>query len=284
VQNPALGIIALVVLLVSSALLSGDASAAERARTIRIGALTESWGPTPQIVALRDGLLALGYHEPEQFVLGVRFTQGDQTALPAAARALVEYGVDLIIADSVSTAKATQMVTTRIPIVFISGGGNPVEMGLIESFDRPGGNITGITTLQVDLGPKRLEVFRELVPGLHRVLFAYDANDVSGVAAARLCREAAHRLGLVLVEQAVQTQAEARATLTQVRKGEVDGILMPSSLSLNIPGFIMETAGQQGIPTMVNSPFWVEQGGLASYGHDDYSAGRQAARLVVKIL
>ena len=87
--KPVLWSTVLVMLLVSSTLLSGDASAAERARPIRIGALTESWGPTPPIVGLRDGLLALGYREPEQFVLGVRFTQGDQTALPAAARELV---------------------------------------------------------------------------------------------------------------------------------------------------------------------------------------------------
>jgi putative ABC transport system substrate-binding protein len=276
---------ALVVLLVSGALLSGDARAAERAGPIRIGALTESWGTTPPIVGLQDGLLALGYRENEQFVLGVRFTQGDQTALPAAARALVHYGVDLIFADSVPAAKAAQMVTTRIPIVFIQLGGNPVELGLIESFDRPGGNITGISTLDVELGPKRLEVFRELVPGLHRVLFSYDLNDASGVAAARLYRESARRLGMVLVEQAVQTQAEAQAALTQLRKGEVDGILVPNNVSLNIPGFIVESAEQQGIPTMFHGAFWVDQGkGLASYGPDDPGLGRQAARLVDKIL
>src|SRR5713101_4139143 len=164
---------ALVVLLVSSALLIGDASAAERARPIRIGALTEGWGPTSPIIGLRDGLLALGYREPEQFVLGVRFTQGDQAALPAAARALVQYEVDLIFASGIAAAKAAQMTTTRIPIVFAGWGGNPVEMGLIESFDRPGGNITGVSTLDIDLGPKRLEVFRDLVPSLHRVLFPY---------------------------------------------------------------------------------------------------------------
>jgi putative ABC transport system substrate-binding protein len=115
-------------------------------------------------------------------------------------------------------------------------------MGLIESFDRPGGNITGVVTLDVDLGPKRLELFRDLVPGLHRVLFPYDPNNASSVAAARLYREAARRLGIVLVEQAVQTQAEAQATLAQVRKGEVDGILAPPDFSLNIVGFILETA------------------------------------------
>src|SRR5438132_8824958 len=115
----------LIVLLVSSALRRGDARAAERARPIRIGALTESWGPTLEIVALRDGLLALGYREPEQFVLGVRFTQGDQTALPAAARELVQHGVDLIFAEGVPAAKVAQMMTSRITIVFIVSGGDP---------------------------------------------------------------------------------------------------------------------------------------------------------------
>src|SRR5262249_41125796 len=153
------------VLLVSSVLLGGTAHAAERTQPLRIGALTESWGPTPTIVALRDGLLELGYREHEQFVLGVRFTQGDLAALPAAARDLVQQGVDLIFASDVPAAKAAQLATTRIPIVFAGLGGNPVEMGLIQSFARPGGNITGVVNLDVDLGPKRLEVFQDLVPG-----------------------------------------------------------------------------------------------------------------------
>jgi ABC-type uncharacterized transport system substrate-binding protein len=163
-------------------------------------------------------------------------------------------------------------------------GGNPVEMGLIESFDRPGGNLTGVVSLDVDLSPKRLELFRDLVPGLHRALFLYDANDASSVVAARGYREAARRLAIVLVEQTAQTKTEAQVTLAQVRKGEVDGILGPASVSLNIPGFIAETAGQQGIPTMTGE-FWVDQNkGLASYGPDGFGLGRQAARLVDKIL
>src|SRR5215467_12763924 len=93
-----------IVLLVSSVLLGGTAHTAERTRPIQIGALTESWGPTPGIVGLRDGLLALGYRENEQFVLGVRFTQGDLGALLAAARELVQYEVDLIFASDVPAA------------------------------------------------------------------------------------------------------------------------------------------------------------------------------------
>src|SRR5882672_4798668 len=104
-------LIALVLLLMSGGLLTSDVGAGERAQPIKIGVLTESWGPTPNTVGLRDGLLELGYRENEQFVLGVRFTQGDLTALPAAARDLVQYGVDLIFAGYDDSAKAAQMAT-----------------------------------------------------------------------------------------------------------------------------------------------------------------------------
>jgi len=279
----ALWSVALVVLLASSRLLTGSVGAEDRAQPIKIGVLTASWGPTPQVVGLRDGLLELGYRENEQFVLGVRFTQGDLTALPAAARELARYGVNIIIADSDDSAKAAQMATTRIPIVF-TGMSDPVGLGLIQSFARPGGNITGVTGLHLELSPKRLEVFHEIVLDLKRVLYLYDAADASAVAEAKVCRDTAHRLGMVLVEKPVRTAEEAQATLAQISKSEVDGILLPLSLSLNINGFILETASQQAIPAMFTIPWYVEHGGLASYGPDLHETGRQAARLVDKIL
>jgi putative ABC transport system substrate-binding protein len=225
----------------------------------------------------------LGYHENEQFVLGVRFTQGDLTALPAAARELVQYGVDLIFTVEVSPAKAAQLATSQIPIVFV-GAADPVGLGLIQSFARPGGNITGVTDLELELLPKRLEVFREIVPGLKRVLFPYDANRAYSTLEANVYREAAHRLGIELVEQAVRTEEEAQATLAQISKGEVDGILEPMCCALNIPGFVLEATSQRALPTMFTNAFWVERGGLASYGSYSYETGRQAARLVDKIL
>src|SRR5258708_35835482 len=138
--------VALVMLLASSGLLTRSVDAEEGAQPIKIGVLTASWGPTPMTVGLRDGLLELGYRENEQFVLGVRFTQGDLTALPTAARDLIQYGVDLIFAGDDDSARAAQMATTRIPIVFTAGT-DPVGLGLIQSFARPGGNITGVTGL-----------------------------------------------------------------------------------------------------------------------------------------
>jgi putative ABC transport system substrate-binding protein len=257
--------------------------AAERDRPFRIGALTVSWGPTPAIVGLRDGLLKLGYREDEDFFLGVRFTQGDVGALSAAARELVPYGVDLILVDGVHAAMAAQKVTSQIPIVFASVS-DPVGIALIKSFARPGGNITGVADLSVELSPKRLQLFQEIIPGLRRVVFAYDASDSFHMSEANVYREAAKRLGIELVEKPLKTDAEAEVVLTHLQKDKADGILIPRCCSLNIPGIVLDAVGKQAIPAMFGQAFWVERGALVSYGQDYYASGKQAARLVDKII
>jgi putative ABC transport system substrate-binding protein len=274
----------IVFLLVSIAFLASDVDAVERARPIRIGALNAAWGPSPALVGLRDGLQELGYREDEDFVIGVRFTQGDYGALPAAARELLKLDPDLIFVAGGGGVKVVRMATSKIPIVFAGVSGDPVEAGLIKSFARPGGNITGVTDLDLELGPKRLEIFREMLPGLKRLLFPYDPSFPYWVAAAKTYRDGARRLGIALIEKVLHTQEEAQAALVKVRKGDVDGILAPSGTGSNIPGFILQAASRHGIPTMFGQSFWVEQGALASYGPDYYTSGRQAARLVDKIL
>ena len=265
-----------------AALLTADAYAAERARPLLIGALNASWGPTPPVVGLRDGLLALGYRENEDFVIGVRFTQGDVTALPAAARKLVQDKVDIIFADHDEAAKAARQATTEIPIVCVAVG-DPVGQGLIQSFARPGGNITGVADLHLELGPKRLEVFWEIIPGLRHVLFPYHATDVYATAEAREVRAAARHLGMTLVERAVRTPEEVQTLLDALQPSEADGVLVPRCCALNIPGLLLDVTTQRGIPTMFEAAFWVERGALASYGPDLYASGRMAARLVDKI-
>ncbi len=276
------GSVTLVLFLVSCGLLP-SLEAAERGRPIQIGALTASWGPTPMIVGLRDGLLELGYREDKDFVLGVRFTQGDLAALPEAARELVSYGVDLIFTSEDDPAIAAQQATCQIPIVFAAVT-DPVGMGLVESFARPGGNVTGVTDLGFALSAKRLAVFREMIPNLQRILMPYDINSATAPAAVKAYRDAVHRLGIVMLERPLRTMEEARATLAQVRRGEVDGILQWPSSALNIPGFILEATAQRGIPAIFAGSFWAERGALATYGPDFHETGRQAARLVDKIL
>ncbi len=260
-------------------------SEAQPRRLIKIGALTESWGPTPAIVGLRDGLQELGYRENQDFAIGVRFVQGHLAELPEAARALTRQGVDLIVtSDGDHATRAAQQATTRIPIVFLDASIDPVSAGFVKSLARPGGNTTGVTDLNFELVPKGLEVSRELVPGLRRVLLVYDATDDVAVSRLQVYRDAAHRLGLTLVERPARTEDEARSAISAIRKSEVDGIFSPRLLSQNIPGLILEIAPKRGIPSMFEGPFYVERAGFASYGADKHEMGRQAARLVDKIL
>ena len=266
--------------LLGLALVGGPTLAAE---PVKIGALTESWGPTPAMVGLRDGLKALGYRDGEQFVIGVRFTQGDIKALPNAARELLQAGTDILFTSGTNAAKAAQTATTSVPIIFTEAVVDPVQVGLVKSIARPGGNVTGVTDLIDELAPKRLEILKEIVPGLKRVLFFYDPVDPEAATVARQYRDAARQLGIALLERPVRSEAELRAMLAPPRRMD-EGILAGGSMSMNIPGIVLDVTAQHPIPTMFNGAFWVELGALASYGADFYESGRQAARLVDKII
>jgi putative ABC transport system substrate-binding protein len=261
---------------------TGAVRAAER-KPVRIGVLTEGFGPTVGTVGLRDGLKELGYHEDSDFVIGVRFTQGDTAALPAAAKELLQRGVDILFTEGRSAAKTAQTESAKIPIVF-AGGGDPVGLGLIRSFARPGGNVTGVTDLDLELGSKRMEIFKEMIPRLNRVLFPYNSTDPFSVSEAKAYRDAARQLQIIVVEKAVQTEEEAQAVLTNLKKSDVHGILSPRPMTSNIPGLIREAGTRSSVPTMFASTFFTENGGLASYTPDTYKSGRMAARLVDKIL
>ena len=279
-----LRLLALGIVLAIHGLIGGGAEAQRATRLVQIGALTESWGPTPAIIGLRDGLQALGYREDKDFTIGVRFTQGESTELLAAALDLVRRGADIIVTtEGGNTAKAAQMATDRIPIVFI-GGGDPVELGLVKSLARPGGNLTGIASLDVELAPKRLEIFRELVPGLKRVLLVYDATNKHAVEQLDPYRAAARSLGLTLVERPARSQEEAGAIISGLRRGDVDGIFAPRVLSLNIPGFILATSVKGTFPTMFQAAFFAERGGLASYGNSIPDSYRQSGVYAGRIL
>ncbi|HMB47256.1 MAG TPA: ABC transporter substrate-binding protein [Afifellaceae bacterium] len=263
---------------------NSGSSHAEQHRPIRIGALTDSWGATPHIIGLQDGLVELGYQPDRDFFLGVRFTSGSRDMLPTAARELVQAGADLLFVDSIVTAQAAQQATAEIPIVFTSVE-DPVGSGLIESYAQPGGNMTGVASLDIELGPKRLQVFQELIPELRRVLFLYDHQDLYSAEAAALYKQAARQLGVEWVEVVVRTAAEAQRVLSEVHQRRIDGVLTPRCCASNIPGLIVEATLAQQIPTMFHSAaYWIEAGALASYGPDLYTSGRQSARIVDKII
>ena len=250
---------------------------------VKIGVLSEGWGPTPATVGLRDGLTALGYREGEQFVIGIRFTQGDVKALPTGARDLLRAGSDIVFASGTPAAKAAQAATTSVPVVFAETVSDPVSVGLVKSIAKPGANVTGVTDAWDELTPKRLEILKDMLPGLKRIIFLYDPGVVAMSEVLSRTRQAARRLGLVLTERPVNSDDDVRAALTTVRKGE-DAIVAGGSMTFNLPGLVLDATSALRIPSIFNGAFFAEQGALASYGPDFYESGRQAARLVDKIM
>jgi putative ABC transport system substrate-binding protein len=252
-------------------------------KPVRVGVLTAAWGPPGGLEGFVQGLIDLGYRENEDFVIGVRFTQGDISALPAAAKAMVEGGVDLLLADDEPAIKAVQEATSTHPIIFL-GVGDPIGRGLIAAYNRPGGNATGVADLDLEVSGKRLQLFKDLIPGLERVLLPYDKHNNYNVAQAELYRAAAQHLRIELVERQLEDEDQARAVLAEVRREDIDGMLVPQDVSLNIPGLVLEFAQRNGVPSMFAGSVYLAGGGLASYGGSGDAAGKQAARLVDKIM
>jgi putative ABC transport system substrate-binding protein len=217
--------------------------------------------------------------------VGVRFTQGDPSLLAGAARDLVRDGASILFTNSDAAAVAAKSVTSTVPIIFAGAdaGADPIELGLVRSIAHPGGNVTGVTELGNELAAKRLQVFRELVPGLRRALVIHAGGRLPAAEIERY-RHAAGVLGITLVEKPVRSRAEAEAAFEEVRPTVVQGILVTHAVTWNIPGLALAAGARLRLATIFPSSFWVERGGLASYGPDYYATGRQAARLVDKIV
>jgi putative ABC transport system substrate-binding protein len=254
-------------------------------RVFRIGILTSAWVPWHnQTRGFRDGLKELGYVDGQNVLFEVLAGQGDSARLPGMAEDLVQKKPDLLYCVATPDARACQKATQTVPIVFTQTG-DPVKLGLVQSLARPGGNITGIGSLRGMLAAKRLELFKEVVPALRRVLVTYDPREDEEYEAVMLAREAAPPLGLTLLQHPITTPQELEAILEKLTGGGRDGILIvQANPNLNIPGRSLEVATSHKIPTMYTNAFWAEHGALASYGANEIQQGRQAARLAHMIL
>jgi putative ABC transport system substrate-binding protein len=259
------------------------AAAEEFAKPVRIGVLTNAWGPPQGLEGIVEALVEMGHQENVDFVIGVRFTSGESAALNSAAEDIVAAGVDILVPVGSMAAEAARAATPAQPIVFMAVA-DPLERGFIDSFSRPGGNITGVTDFNIDLSGKRLQLLQALVPQIHRVLFAYSAHNPFNVQQAAEYRDAAAQLGLVLVERPLGSMEEARTLLHGLGWLGVDGILSPNDVDLNVPGFILEASARDNLPVMFDIAEFVEKGGFASYGVDYRAAGHQAARLIDQII
>jgi putative ABC transport system substrate-binding protein len=268
--------------LLAAAMLSLSAIAAQPTKTFRIGVINEAWAANhPTLEGLKEGLRELGLVEGREVVYDVHFTRGKPGAADEAAAALVKAKVDLIFTSDDAPTLAAKKATQSIPVVFTLVG-DPVATGLINSLAYPGGNLTGISSRATDLAPKRLEMLKEMIPTLRRVWFIYYSGDITDAAARRDLEAAARRLGLELSPRPVNDAEKLKETLKEIMPG--DGVLSPTSNTLDIPVAVLEAQLGSRVPAIYPSAIWASHGGLVSYGPDFRAQGVQAARLVAKLL
>jgi len=255
---------------------------AQQARVYRVGVVIQGGPYFSAIDGLRDGLRELGFEDGKQVILHVRDGKGDLKSVEAAARSLEGEKVDLIWAVATSVTLAAKRATKTVPIVFYAGT-DPVALGLVESFSKPGGRLTGIHGQTTDLTAKRLELLKEMIPRLRRVVTFYRRENPSQ--SLKIARDAARQLKLELVERPVGSVEDLRAGLRALRPGEADALLYVADVVVaSQMELIIESARAKRLPTMVQERGSVAKGALAAYGESFYTIGRLSAKLVQRVL
>ncbi len=266
-------------------LLAGPLAAeGQPARVYRVGVIVQGGPYLGAVDGLRKGLAELGLEEGKQLILHVRDGKGDLKAVEQAARDLEREKVDLIYAVTTSAALAVKRVTKTVPIVFYAGT-DPVASGLVKSFRKPGGRLTRIYGLIADITPKRLELLKEMVPRLRRVVTFYDPDRPGAAPRMEAARDAARQLKVELLERRVTSAEELRAGLGALRAGEADALLSGGdSMVIGQTALVIDIARAKKLPTMFTELDSVAKGGLASYGVSYYAMGRLSAKYVQRVL
>jgi putative tryptophan/tyrosine transport system substrate-binding protein len=258
----------------------------QTAKVSKIGYLNAGSPSTnpARIEAFRQGLRELGYVERKNIVIEDRSAEGNLDRLPDLARELVRLKVDLIVVGGSTATRAAKNVTNLIPIVMINVT-DPVLLGFVVSLARPGGNITGLTNLAPELGGKRLELLKEIVPQLSRVAVLGDPNSPAYGPQTNELDIAARALGLRLQPAEVRGPGDlenAFSVIIKERAGAVIGLQQPTIDILRER--IMDLTTKNRLPAMYPNREAVDAGGLMSYAADIPTMFRRAATYVDKIL
>jgi len=236
------------------------------------------------VAGLKDGLRELGLEEGKHVVFHVREVKDDLNSIEAAAKRLEDEKVDLICTIATGTTLAGKRATKSVPMVFYAGT-DPVAVGLVESFRKPGGRLTGIHGQIVDFTAKRFELLRDIVPRLRRAVTFYNPHHQSAQQSVMRARDAAQRLGVDLLERRVASVHELRASLRALRPGEADAYFqVTDALVASQTDLIIQTAMAKRLPTMVQDKEAVARGALASYGINYYIVGQLLAKSVHRVL
>jgi putative ABC transport system substrate-binding protein len=235
------------------------------------------------IAAFQNRLGELGWIDGRTVAIEYRWTEGGSEPLAEFAAELVRRRVDIIVASATPPTVAAKQATSVIPIVF-AGAGDPIGAGVVESLARPGGNATGLSLQQTDLAGKRIELLRDVVPGLRRLAIMANSDNASTVLDMREAQTAASTLGLEVVTSEIRRRDDIPPTLTAF-KGRADALYICNDpLAVTNRVGISTLAASMHLPTVYGYRELVEAVGLMSYGPSFPDVYRRAAELVDKIL
>jgi putative ABC transport system substrate-binding protein len=274
----------LVVLLTSFNL----AEAQQPTKIPRIGYVSGTGDAThqgPYVEALRQGLRQLGYVEGKNFAIEYRGAAGNVERVSNLVNELVEQKVDVLIAPIPGAIRAAKEATKTIPIVMVASI-DPVATGLVESLAHPGGNITGISTLSLDLNGKRIELLKEAVPRLSRVAVLLDIESESSIMNLKEYETASRPLKIQIQSIEVRgIKPDLEKAFQTATKARVGAIITITNANLFLQQKrLADLAIKTKLPSMYQGSTWVEVGGLMSYSTDELGAFRRAATFIDKIL
>jgi len=275
----------IVLILALSFILAPLAAEGQQAKKVpRIGLLLQAPPTSPQVEAFRQGLRDLGYIEGKPILIEYRHTEEKPDRLPLLAAELVRLKVDIIVVSGGLATSAAKNATKEIPIVMAIAG-DPVGSGHVASLRRPGGNITGLTNLAPELGGKRLELLKEVIPGLSRVAILADSTNPIFALQLREVESAAQALKLQLQILEVRDSNDIDSAFGAAKKGRAGAVgTLASAFLGSHRQKLVDSAEKSRLPTMYHNSGFVEVGGLMSYGVNNADLYRRAATYVDKIL
>jgi len=273
--------------LITILLITGLTHAQQPGKIFRIGFLdpTNASGMAASVDAFRQELSKLGWIEGKNIAFEYRFAENKPERIPELAAELVRLKVDLIVTSGVPPALAAKKATSTIPIV--ASVTDPVALGLVASLARPGGNVTGLSTLATELNTKRLEILKDAVPKLDRVgLLKRSSGNPGEEQQLEELRVAASALKVKLEEIKTQLDAQGLESAFKTAKQKQVGAIMTTSLRVFFAERkpIVALAGKYRLPAIYGRKEYVDEGGLMSYGPDNDDQYRKAAHYVDKIL
>jgi len=232
-----------------------------------------------------QGLREHGYVEGRNILIEYRFSEGRNERLPDLAVELVSLKVDLILASGSPASLAASQATSTIPIVMGSLAADPIETGLIASLAHPGGNITGMTEMAAQLGEKRLELIKQIVPAVSRVAVLWNPPNPAYGPVLKVLEATAPKLGMELQRLEVRIPDEFEGALQSATKQRVGALFVPGDpLVTNRPRMVADLALKYRLPTVTDFRELPRAGGLLSFGPDLVDSYRRAATHVDKIL